>query len=97
MAPSKKVESQRPCCQLEKMEDRKEKRQLSDVLFTDEGVRGGHGGDATSGSFCRCRSHLHDGHGEDATSGLFCRRRRHLHGGHGEDCHFWVSLQMKPA
>lgn len=97
MASSKNVESQRSCCQLEKMEDREEKRQLGGVLYTNEGVRGGHGGHATSVSFYRCRRHLHDGHGEDATSGLFCRCRRHLHGGHGGECHFWVSLQMKPA
>ena len=69
MAPSKKVESQRPCCQLEKMEDRKEKRQLSDVLFTDEGVRGGHGGDATSGSLSISSIPLHAGLEEDGTDG----------------------------
>lgn len=39
MAPSKKVELQRPCCPLEQMEYREERRQLGDVLLTDEGVR----------------------------------------------------------
>lgn len=41
MAPSKKVELQRPCCPLEQMEYREERRQLRDVLLTDEGVRSG--------------------------------------------------------
>lgn len=69
MAPSKKVELQKPCCPLEQMEYREERRQLGDVLLIDEGVRSGQGGDATSPPFCRCRRHLHGDLGGDVTSG----------------------------
>lgn len=51
MTAFKEVKSQGPCCQLEQIQNREERRQQDDVLVTDEGVSGDHGGDVTSRSF----------------------------------------------